>query len=327
MLGWLGQCSYRGVVRWCNAHTPVGRWLHSTCNRLRYRLIGMGDPVVTMSVGGRPLRMHLSHQLPLYWAAHPLYDRALPRIARTIAGASGQVSIIDVGANVGDTAAALLADPRARVVSVEGDEKYFPLLLQNTSRAGARAICVQVCCDEADHANARLPVRGGGTTRFAAARTGASSTSTRTLDAIVRDAAPGFSPDLLKVDTDGFDFKVLRGAESLIRTARPAIFFEWQPEFLLMQQEDPFSIFPWLAERGYDELLLYDNVGQAVAIHRTADEAALRAALNRIDGKTIHYYDVLTVHRDTAGTLRELLCMERHAAARGVETSPMDCHG
>jgi FkbM family methyltransferase len=316
MQGWLGRLAYSGVLRCSGSRTVTGKWLHAICNKMRYRLIRHGDPVVTMPIDGRRLRMHLSHQLPLYWSMHPLYDRAVPRIARYVADAAGAVEILDVGANIGDTASALLTDPRARVVCVEADEKYFPLLLANTANAGDRVRCVFACCHDAEGNGAGGPVRSGGTTRFSAGVPHASTVQTRTLDAIIQNEAPGFSPDLLKIDTDGYDFKVLRGSENLLRSAKPAIFFEWQPEFLESQGDDPLSIFPWLAERGYGDLLLYDNLGHSVGILDTSDRSALKSALAHIDGRTVHYYDILAVHRDAHSYIRSLLPAEMAAASR-----------
>lgn len=35
--------------------------------------------------------------------------------------------------------------------------------------------------------------------------------------------------DFLNIDTDGFEFKILRGGESALRTFRPALHFESPP--------------------------------------------------------------------------------------------------
>lgn len=318
----IGSLAYRGVIRFRTSQGRLGRGLCSLCNRIRQRLIRHCDPVITMPVGGQLLKMHLSHQLPLYSASHPLYDRALPRISSHIADALGHARVIDVGANIGDTAAALLSDRRLRMLCVEGDDKYFPLLLQNTHRFGDRVYCVRSCCDEHSTATGRTPVRGGGTTRFVTSAPTASAVPVATLDTIVAECPQTFVPDLLKVDTDGFDFKVLRGADELIRTAKPAIYFEWQPEFLALQSEDARSIFPWLSDRGYESLLLYDNLGRSIAIQKTSDDAALQSALSRIIGRQIHYYDVLTVHRDAPAVIRDILRSELAAAGSASLSTP-----
>jgi len=324
--GTVGRWAYLQCLAARNNPAPYGTAWWKLCNRIRQRIIQWCDPVISMDIGGVSLRMPLSHQLPTFWWRHPLYDRALPRIAKHVSDACGKVRVIDVGANIGDTAAALLLNPAASCLCIEGDTRNMPMLGFNLSRFGDRGRAVHACCDEHRGGTCKAPIREGGTTRFSDSGGMPPGITALPLDDIAAEN-DYLNCNLLKVDTDGFDFKVLRGAEGLLRSARPAIFFEWQPEFLEMQHEDPLSIFPWLAERGYDELLLYGNLGHAIAIYRTGDEAGLRTALNRIDGRTIHYYDVLTVHRNTSGPLRDLLTMEHDAAARGVETSSMARYG
>jgi hypothetical protein len=56
--------------------------------------------------------------------------------------------------------------------------------------------------------------------------------------------------DFVKVDTDGFDFEVLRGAERLLREQRPLLFFELAP-YLLDGALDELA---WLQSLGYRQL-------------------------------------------------------------------------
>jgi hypothetical protein len=51
--------------------------------------------------------MNLSHQLPLYLIQHKLYDTAIPRIINAI-DSGEKLFVIDIGANIGDTAASIL---------------------------------------------------------------------------------------------------------------------------------------------------------------------------------------------------------------------------
>ena len=59
-----------------------------------------------------------------------------------------------------------------------------------------------------------------------------------------------FSPNFIKIDTDGFDFKVLRGANNTLKTYKPVIFFEWDKIHLQAQNEDFLSIFPTTPTNG-----------------------------------------------------------------------------
>ena len=53
--------------------------------------------------------------------------------------------------------------------------------------------------------------------------------------------------DVLKVDTDGFDAKVLRSARTLLADHHPCLFFELHPALWDEAGEDPRAAFAFLA--------------------------------------------------------------------------------
>lgn len=293
----IGQAVYRLFLRIRTTPGGIASRLRTFCNRVRYFLIRKSDPVIRMSCNGESLYMHLSHQLPLYQAVHPLYDRALPRIAKRIAEGDREVAMIDVGANIGDTAVSVLSTAGGRCICVEGDDRYFPLLVRNTARYGSRVAHVYALCTSETTQEVVSAVRSGGTTRFTDTQGESHSAPLLTLDEIVARHPHAAQTNLLKIDTDGFDFKVLRGAVHLLAIAKPILFFELQPSFLEGQGEDPLSIFPWLSDRGYDRVLLYDNAGNPAVSCRASDRDAIAASLRRIDGHRIFYYDALVIHK------------------------------
>lgn len=314
MYALIGQAVYQLFLRLRTAPGRIAFRIRDFCNRVRYFLIRKSDPVIRMRCNGEPLYMHLSHQLPLYQAVHPLYDRALPRIAKKIADADGEVVMIDVGANIGDTAVSVLSTAAGRCLCVEGDDRYFPLLVRNTARFGSRVTNVYALCTSANSPESVTALRGGGTTRFTETKEESNSLPVLTLDEIVARHPRAARTNLLKIDTDGFDFKVLRGAQHLLASAKPTLFFELQPSFLEAQGENPMSIFPWLNGCGYDRVLLYDNAGNPAVSCRAIDQDLIVAALGRIDGKQIHYYDVLTIHNEAPQLVAAMFASEAQHA-------------
>ena len=57
---------------------------------------------------------------------------------------------------------------------------------------------------------------------------GNSKTSAVTLDSLISLINPD-AIDLIKIDVDGFDGKVLLGAKGILRRYSPAVIFEWHP--------------------------------------------------------------------------------------------------
>jgi hypothetical protein len=56
---------------------------------------------------------------------------------------------------------------------------------------------------------------------------------------------------LIKIDVEGYEAAVVRGAAAKIDRYSPAVIFEYSPEFLNDASESPFG---WLADRGYELL-------------------------------------------------------------------------
>jgi hypothetical protein len=129
-----------------------------------------------------------------------------------------------------------------------------------------------------------------------------------TLDELLNEKYPSFHADIMKVDTDGFDFKVIRGADNVIKKDRPAIFFEWDGALLKEQGENLISIFDYLNNQGYKRALVYDNFGEALTIVNTDDTINLTLLMNYTfeSNKRIYYYDVLLFHEDSDLKLEEL---------------------
>ena len=86
-------------------------------------------------IGRYKIKLSRDHRLPLYQAKHPLYDRFLPVLCENLNSRTGL--IVDVGANVGDTTAAMFQMCPNPMLCIEGDKEFFHLLLENIERLGA----------------------------------------------------------------------------------------------------------------------------------------------------------------------------------------------
>ena len=230
-----------------DASTLAGRARLKAAIQARKLLIRLGDPTVRYRVGSVELELPLSHELPFYQHDHPEYDREVGTIAAELAG-----PVVDVGANVGDTAAAIRAASGVPILCVEGDPRFYALLERNARRLGDV---------ELEHALVEGPAsgrleRGAGTAHVAA---GHEPLASKPL-AQVLDEHPRFArPALLKLDTDGMDVPILLANLALLRELRPVLFFEYDPH--LGATPDVFEL---LDEAGYAFADWYENTGQHV---------------------------------------------------------------
>jgi FkbM family methyltransferase len=228
--------------------TLTGRARLKAAIGARRALVRAGDPLVRYRVGSVDLELPLSHELPFYRHDHPEYDTPVAAIARELGG-----PVVDVGANVGDTAAAVRVETDVPILCVEGDDRYFELLERNAVRLGDV---------ELERAFVEAPARGrvergAGTARIAA---GDEELPGKPLASIL-EAHPRFaSPALLKLDTDGMDLAILDANLELLARIRPTLFFEYDPHL----GAEP-GIFVRLHDAGYRTADWYENTGKLAA--------------------------------------------------------------
>lgn len=254
-------------------------------------------PVVTR-VNHQWLICPFSHKLPFYQKDFPTYDRQLAKLCSWMHGQLQRaIKVIDVGANVGDTVVNIgLKD--AFYLCVEGDGNYSHYLTKNLNHRYRYSLEQYFLTDQPDNGNYSFTASKG-TGRLTASDkevvTGFSS-----LDELLREKYENMSFDLVKVDTDGFDFKVIRGAGQSLREWHPLLFFEWDKVYCKEQGEDPLSIFPILEGWGYSNCILFDNFGKVVDLVKTNDRQKLGVYMDGTMGEGLPcYYDVLAVN--TAG--------------------------
>ena len=83
---------------------------------------------VVRQVQGVEMVLPWSHRLPDYTAAGSDYGQNLVKVCRELSRVSTSLNILDVGANVGDSALQILSAVDARILCVEGDDSYLEFL-------------------------------------------------------------------------------------------------------------------------------------------------------------------------------------------------------
>ena len=234
-----------------DASTLAGRARLKAAIQARKLLIRLGDPTVRYRVGAVELELPLSHELPFYQHDHPRYDREVGTIAAELAG-----PVVDVGANVGDTAAAIRAASDVPILCVEGDPRFYAVLERNARRLGDV---------ELEHALVEGPERGrleraGGTARVVA---GKDALPSKSLARILEEHPRFARPALLKLDTDGMDVPILLANLDVLERLRPVLFFEYDPALGAVP-----AIFARLHDVGYVTADWYENTGEHVATVR-----------------------------------------------------------
>lgn len=261
----------------------------------------LGERRVERTVQGVRLSLPWSHMLPDYARVSPQYGQNLVELAAGLGRrVDGPLPVLDIGANVGDSALQIAARTDARVLCVEADAHWVDYLRRNLGDDPRFTIeTVLITPDDVSLA-APTAVRHHGTTHFVADGS-ATGQATATVSQ-VRDRHPDFAGlRLVKSDTDGFDTVLVPAVLSAWGAARPVVFFEYDPGLTRDAGNDPGEIWGRLASLGYRDLAIWDNAGDPLGrldVARAAEEA--RALEPRPLQYGYHFWDVAARHEDDA---------------------------
>jgi FkbM family methyltransferase len=251
------------------------------------------DPVIEFRLQNKNLLMNFSHQLPLYLVQHKLYDTAIPRIINAIKG-DDKLFIVDVGANIGDTSAMIINDnPNVSILCVEGNPLFLNLLKLNFKNDNRVTIEESFCSDVIEENKLSLDTQRG-TATINSDLKNAIHFSFLTLDDIIKKHDKFSKVDFIKIDTDGFDYKVIRGSHSTISKNKPLIYFELDKSFLIKNNEEVMSIFNYFKYHAYEGFLVYDNYGFLIGLFTFEQIYLVENIINYCDDRNM-YLDVLMV--------------------------------
>jgi FkbM family methyltransferase len=289
----LGSFAYKRAIY---SRSALIRTVFRKIRRVILRVFG--DVSCRFIIDGVSIVFPLSHSLPEYLATFKFYDRLLGRVVKFMQAQNQKVCCIDVGANIGDSILFLLAQAASddKYLAIEASETFFDYLNLNIG-SDNRITSVCVACAEADKYVAGEIVEAHGTGEIIATKK-ESILHLRSIDSLVKQYADFQYVNLVKVDTDGFDFDVLRGAVDVISKNMPIIMFECA----LKYYDDPLRKFQdalfALYACGYENVLVYDNFGYLLCVLNLSDEDNKRIlAINQMIGH-FAYFDVLAIHGD-----------------------------
>lgn len=107
-------------------------------------------------------------------------------------------------------------------------------------------------------------------------------------------------PDLVKIDTDGYDLQVLRGASRCLRDAGPHIFVEYGPDNIRQYgKEEPTSLFSFMSKMDYCATIVYDHIGYPICLAEL-NNRELTMIAHYIDIKQPNFYADLLISKDRA---------------------------
>jgi len=288
--------------------------------KVKYRMIALILTVIGRdfhyTIGNFRLYLPPEHALPRYQAMYPQYDTFLAKLALVLPGNS---FVVDVGANCGDSAAAILSgNPSLNLVCIEADRTFFNYLLLNSCvferQLDSRKIVLKSAL-VGQRTEALLMGKNGTRKAFAARPSDKEIQPYSTLDEILEQHLAPVS--LLKIDVDGYDYDVLNSATNLLLEQRPLVFFEYLCPSMLVLDEYKKTLNS-MAEKGYSNWWVFDNFG--AFIFNTSDvdvlitlQADLLLGNGQWQNSKCEYFDVLAAQEHNASLAKNAVALYQKA--------------
>lgn len=199
------------------------------------------------------------HRLPEIQRVDVLYDRGWKHALRSIGSARPRSTIIDVGANVGDTAAFIRSHTKNPILCVEGGDDFIPYLRHNVDIIGKDIRVIEdFVAPQADFKASYTSETGTGRL---VPDTNADFSSVSLSDVLraARDLGDG-GIALFKSDTDGMDAILI--SEALDLCPNTPLFFEC--DYRLTQTADGKDIWSGIfgdLKNRKSSMIVFDNHG------------------------------------------------------------------
>ena len=256
-----------------------GRWIMSSVGvRPATRSLPVWERIGAGPLAGREVLLDRHGSGAWEDMIHGRFDAELYAALARVVPPSGAV-LWDVGAHMGfhTLGFAALVGPTGRVVGFEPNPTNRERLRQNLEKNADLAARIEilscalsdrtgeapfVLSHDVDTGASSMSFLDGTTPAVEFAVSRAWNTIVvplRTVDALVRDGvAP--PPDALKIDVEGAELLVLRGADDTLRTAQPTVIVEVHSARLV------YEVQQWLWSRGYAVRLLADEAPSRVLL-------------------------------------------------------------
>ena len=285
-------------------------------SRLRRMRLRSSDPAVEYRLGDVRLQLPLSHDLPLYRRSLPHYSLNLGRIAWQVNEKYRDLTMIDVGANVGDSAAIVRMHCDIPILCIEGEERFFRYLAANAhALRGLEIECAFIGAEGDKPVGVEME---RGTARVVLGPEATVGLTMRTLSEVVQRHPRFAAAKLLKIDAEGFDCKIISSESKLLSLTRPILFFEYQPVLSQRAHYDSFLVFSKLLSMGYSRQIVYEATGE-YRMEVDLDNNRALEDLHHYYGTTKRgYCDLVAFHADDADVAQ---------AVRTSELKPGQCAG
>lgn len=242
----------------------------------------------------------------------PEANSQLGRLSACIGKKYPSLTVIDIGANVGDTIAIIKSAIELPVIGIEGDDIAYRFLEKNTAQFQNITLIKEFLGEKKETIHVSLEKSGWNTT-IVPSEQSEQVVTLKTLDEVLEEHHLFTSTlKLLKIDTEGFDTIILRGAGALLEKQKPVVYFEYNRSNMEAIKEDGLSTLFSLEKFGYNAVIFFDNHGRYILTADIKEHELIRQLHNYSDEKNsgIAYYDICLFHEADSDMAKQFIAQE-----------------
>ena len=250
-----------------------------------------------------------NHKLEQDQNTWKLYDRILGIIVKYVFLKYPDTTAIDIGANVGDTAALIQEFQPIPTLCIEGNPEYFSFLERNAQIIGNIEIAYCFIGEDGETVDLEKIFSQNGTTSISNAlgKSGENISIMQSLASVIEEFSPFKNSKVLKIDTDGLDLEIIRMSKDVIGNLKPVVYFEYDISFNFKNNSlhDAINILNFLGDLGYRRFMIFDNFGNHISSLCDYDQEHffdltnyLFSNLYKSGQPAVYYFDICAFHAE-----------------------------
>jgi FkbM family methyltransferase len=228
----------------------------------------------------------------------------------------GSLKIIDIGANIGDTAFLISTYKKnIPILCIEGSKEYLHLLRFNLSKNdNSKLVECFVGMDNTQNLSILSDGKGSSTLKI----DDSNMVELKSLDKILLDEFFYKDFNLIKIDTDGYDCDIIKGNIGIIERNKATIFFEYAPSFFHSGVNQNLAIFEFLQAHKYPYFIFYNSRGELLFTVDSLNSVNTILSIHEYFIRAGRYADIVVLH-ETEKLLYENILNKEFAYLRNIK--------
>jgi FkbM family methyltransferase len=269
--------------------------------------------IVTAQVGRYSIQVPGISPIVTHYSRYPDYTGHLGRVALLLKKKFPNLAAIDIGANVGDTACIIKSAVDIPLLCIEGDDLTFDFLEKNIQQFQNTTAHKMFLGEKTEMIAAHLDKDGWNATLKPDKADTAPKIKIVSLDEFLAGQPNVDKYKLVKIDTEGFDCSIIRGAKNFIQQTHPVITFEYNRDNMEAIGEKGLDTLAMLASFGYSQIIFHDCDGRFFCPTSMSDQMLIGDLHDYADGKhgAIYYFDLTLFHESDSDVAQAFVKTER----------------